>query len=173
MVQQKANYLNEIVFPLKYILHVLNVRMHFLWNISFSKLQFSPNCFIFISAKEIWERKWLATFVFFKWYKGLIYMEKANRKESRFVYFPIMYLIIFFSICNEDCRRMMSSFRHLLGQSHKTNQKDLHIRCLKSFGFVVNEKSRTMETQWQNVCWKCEQKYSKYILHNLLAQSAN
>ena len=67
----------------------------------------------------------------------------------------------------------MSSFRHLLGQSHKTNQKDLHIRCLKSFGFVVNEKSRTMETQWQNVCWKCEQKYSKYILHNLLAQSAN
>ena len=41
---------------------------------------------------------------------------------------------------------MMSSFRQLLGQSHKTNQKDLHIDVWKALFFVVDEKSRTKLT---------------------------
>ena len=136
--------------------------MHFLWNISFSKLQFSPNCFIFISAKEIWERKWLATFVFFKWYKGLIYIEKVNKKESRFVYFrnSNMYFIFQFEHVNFNMYGTVAltpNAWYLVSDNFsakviKQTKKIFIYDVWKALFFVVNETSRTMEAQWQN--WK-------------------
>ena len=54
-------------------------------------------------------------------------------------------------ICNADCRRMMSSFRHLLCQSQNKSKRSSYKMSEKLCVFVVNEKSRTMEEQWQSV----------------------
>ena len=129
---------------------------------------------------------------------------------------------MWFLICkySADCKRMMSSFRYLLVQSHKTNQKDLQssykmseklcFLWLMKYQGLWRHKDKTerhvllplqewgtgnvylLSGPWttlrgkhcqrpivvmgfspafgQNVCWKCEQKYSN---NNLLAQSAN